>query len=139
MNPKDLRYWSLPVNCKIGDRYCGKCCFNTEMPLTKSDIVRLQKLGYEKSHFIVHRRGIPYLRNINGHCIFLDPKTHKCKIYEYRPLGCRLYPLVYDVERRQVTIDPLCPQSKYINRKTITKYAPLLKLLIKEIYGITLY
>ncbi len=126
-----------PVNCKLNNgKFCGKCCLNTEMPLTKDDIKRIEKLGYPKEYFITYKNGIPRLRNINGHCIFLDIQTRKCKIYEHRPTGCRLYPLVYDAEKRGVIVDNLCPKAKEIPEKDVKKLKmkviELLKTLEEE-------
>ena len=33
-------------------------------------------------------------RKSDGNCIFLDGKAVKCKIYDERPLECRIYPLL---------------------------------------------
>lgn len=34
----------------------------------------------------------------NGKCIFYCEETKKCRIYEHRPLDCRLYPLDIDIQ-----------------------------------------
>jgi len=132
----NLDEWNFPVNCKTNDKYCGKCCYNTEMPLTKHDIVRIRSLGYQQQYFVVYYDDIPHLKNVNGHCVFLDSITKACKIYDYRPLGCRLYPLVYDITSKSIIIDPECPQREHIDFSLINKFTPLLRILVKEIYGI---
>ncbi len=105
------------------------------MPLTKEDIERIEKLGYSRSYFVqVDENGIPRLRNVNGHCVFLDPRTGRCKIYPYRPLGCRLYPLVY-VPGEGVIVDPLCPKARQVPKDIIDKYSRYVIKLIKTIYG----
>jgi len=105
------------------------------MPLTKEDIERIEALGYVREYFVVEGKdGIPRLRNINGHCVFLDTATGKCRIYQHRPLGCRLYPLVY-VPGRGVDIDPLCPMAYRIPRSLVKRYEKHVLYLVKRIYG----
>jgi len=43
----------------------------------------------------------------------------KCKIYEYRPLGCRLYPLIYDPKTDSVIVNEECPQASQISKEDI--------------------
>ena len=90
---------------------CGKCCLETEMLLSKQDIQRLKKKGYELTFFSRLDRGYRILKNQNGHCVFFNKKTKKCKVYESRPMGCRLYPIIYD-EIKGVVVDNLCPSHK---------------------------
>ncbi|HIQ03356.1 MAG TPA: YkgJ family cysteine cluster protein [Desulfurococcales archaeon] len=131
---RELDLWVLPVDCRVNGRYCGKCCYNTEMPLTRSDIDRIKRLGFKENYFTVYRNGIPHLKNVNGHCVFLDPETGMCRIYKYRPLGCRLYPLVYSLDSRRVIVDSECPKSRSIDEKLIRRYIPLLRRLVMEVY-----
>lgn len=35
------------------------------------------------------------LKKENGKCLFNDPQSFKCKIYEKRPLACKVYPFAY--------------------------------------------
>lgn len=119
------------VNCKDGDRYCGKCCFETEMPLTEEDIKRIERLGYRRECFSVDDGNISRLKNVNGKCYFLDEKN-MCKIYEYRPEGCRLYPAVLDGEK--VVVDKICPKWREVK---VNDYAKRRLLeLIRKIYGL---
>jgi len=102
------------------------------MILFKEDIERIAKLGYPREFFTTKQGNINVLRNINGHCVFLDPETNKCKIYRHRPIGCRLYPLVYDVNRDIVIIDTECPKAKELSKKYIKIYEPLIRYLLKR-------
>jgi len=47
-------------------------------------------------------------------CAFLSPSDNKCKIYESRPLECRLYPFLINLRDNKVylTIDLNCPYVK---------------------------
>jgi len=123
----------VKVNCRLNGKYCGMCCYNTQMVLTIQDILEIVKHGYPREYFIDYKDGIPRLKNVNGHCVFLDSETNMCKIYEYRPLGCRLYPLIYDVDRRMITVDRYCPKWIEVDEKMIEKHSVKLLSLIREI------
>jgi Fe-S-cluster containining protein len=86
---------------------CIKCCLETEMLLLEEDVERISMLGFETRYFVVNRDGWLYLRNVSGRCVFNDGE--KCLIYENRPLGCRLYPVVYDEDYGVATLDEYCP------------------------------
>jgi len=126
---------NVEVNCKLNGKYCGKCCYNTEMVLTEEDIKRIAELGYPKEYFVDLAGSFPKLRNVNGHCVFLDEETGKCLIYDSRPLGCRLYPLVYDAKEGKVIVDSLCPRAKEIPEEIIRKYEKFVKMLATRVLG----
>ena len=124
----------LRLQCVVGGRRCSKCCYGTEMPLTTEDIERIERLGYPREYFVeTGIDGIPRLRNINGHCVFLDAVTGLCMIYPWRPEGCRLYPLVYE-PCRGVTVDPECPLAHSVAKNVVEKLAPSVIKLIERIY-----
>ncbi|WP_457550800.1 YkgJ family cysteine cluster protein [Archaeoglobus sp.] len=127
------RDFGLKLNCIINGKFCGKCCYNTEMPLTEEDIARIEKLGFKREDFTIKVNGIYRLRNVNGKCFFLD-EDNRCKIYDYRPLGCRIYPAVLD-ENCRVVVDDLCPKKHEIRKEDLKKVKPILKRLVREIYG----
>ncbi len=121
---------SVEVPCRSNDRFCAKCCLDTKMPLTREDIERIKSRGYPEWYFVTWD-DVPRLRNVEGRCVFLG-EDGSCSIYEDRPLGCRLYPLVYDPERG-VILDDLCP------RRGEARYdesdVKALISLIYEVYG----
>lgn len=86
---------------------CSLCCHETEMQLTRPDINRIIKLGYKLNDFAVRFAQGWRLRNLSGKCFFLE--GNMCKIYKFRPYGCRLYPLVYDPSEGKIKLDDLCP------------------------------
>jgi Fe-S-cluster containining protein len=86
---------------------CSLCCWETEMPLTKLDINRIMKLGYKISDFAVKSDIGWRLKNVDGRCFFLE--GGKCKIYRFRPCGCRFYPLIYCWDKHKIILDDLCP------------------------------
>ncbi|MDI9619421.1 MAG: YkgJ family cysteine cluster protein [Candidatus Nezhaarchaeota archaeon] len=127
---------TLRLDCVVNGKLCGRCCYNTEMPLTLGDVNRIKRLGFSESHFIDKVGGLPRLRNVEGHCVFLNPHLNSCTIYPMRPEGCRLYPLLYDLECGKVTVDPLCPQShtipKWLARKLSKSLLNLVSRLERE-------
>jgi len=102
------------------------------MILTPSDIRRITSLGYELSYFAEFRNGFYRLRNVDGHCVFLDVSSGKCKIYPHRPLGCRIYPVIY-VEDIGPTIDKECPAANTITPREFILRAKQLMKLLKEL------
>lgn len=112
---------------------CALCCHNTKMPLTRLDINRITKLGYQISDFAEKVDHEWRLRNINGKCFFLNEEG-RCKIYKYRPYGCRLYPLVYNWKRRETVLDDLCPyKDEFRVRKEDVKMLMLILKVLGEI------
>ncbi len=78
------------------------------MLLSAEDIERLERRGYAEDFFVLpDKQGYAKLRNVDNHCVFFNAENRKCIIYHFRPLGCRLYPVIYD-ERRGIIIDRIC-------------------------------
>ena len=92
---------------------CGKCCQETEMMISKEDIRLIENkvLNVSKEDFAeLNDEGIYQLINKENHCIFLDMTSKLCRIYEYRPKGCRFYPIIYDYENETCIYDQECPR-----------------------------
>jgi|Deesub1362B_J571_1020462.scaffolds.fasta_scaffold00066_27 hypothetical protein len=123
------------VNCKTNG-YCGKCCYGTEMPLTEEDIERIKALGFDENDFSVVVEGVKRLKNVENACYFL--KENKCTIYENRPTGCKIYPLVLD-ESGRVVVDEVCPLRDEIEVELtpgiVEQAAVALKKIVEEVYG----
>ena len=110
---------------------CGKCCYNTEMELSKQDISRIEDqntLGLIRDDFCFKVDGFIKLKNIDNHCLFLDPDTNHCKVYSFRPTGCKFYPLIFNQEKNRCVIDDECPY-----KKKFFKHKPILKKNCKEL------
>jgi len=117
---------------------CGLCCIETEMILLPSDIESIRKLGYLIKEFAIFKDGYFRLRNVNGHCYFYDPVSGRCRIYRYRPLGCRIYPIIY-VEGLGPAVDSECPLASTLTQrewkvgvKLLSKYVKLLNEFYKR-------
>jgi uncharacterized protein len=88
--------------------HCVSCCYDTEMLLLDDDVRRIKDLGFEESCFAIYSHGFKMLKNSGqGRCVFHDGK--RCTIYENRPAGCRLYPVIYDENTNRPVKDRLCP------------------------------
>jgi Fe-S-cluster containining protein len=117
---------------------CALCCMDTEMPLSKRDIELIlskSQSNLKKEDFIeVNINGLSQLKNINGCCFFLDPKKKLCKIYDFRPLGCRFYPIIYDLEKHKCSYDKDCPRTNLflLSSKNFKDLCLKIKLFLKK-------
>jgi Fe-S-cluster containining protein len=78
------------------------------MVLSNRDIKKIKKKGVVKSFYVEDTDGWLRLRNEYGRCVFHDGR--KCTIYQDRPQGCALYPVVYDADAHMAILDLDCPQ-----------------------------
>jgi Fe-S-cluster containining protein len=102
------------------------------MLLSAEDIERLERKGFSKEFFAwFDRAGYAKLRNREGHCVFYDVEKRRCNVYADRPLGCRLYPVIYD-ETKGIVVDSIChAQGTLTEGKKERKGKKVLKLLEK--------
>ena len=89
------------------NKKCVQCCKDTNMPLSKKDVKLIKSLGFSSDFFMNIHDGWLQLKNIDGHCVFHNGM--KCLIYEYRPEGCQLYPIIFDKEKNYAILDEDCP------------------------------
>jgi hypothetical protein len=80
----------------------------TNMLLSYHDIKKIQKRGIDLIFFIEDSNGWLRLKNSHGRCVFHNGNT--CTIYEDKPQGCTLYPVVYDTDNQRAILDEECPQ-----------------------------
>jgi len=106
---------------------CGICCHETEMILSARDVDRI-KNNDPKSlripNFVKKTAdGLFQLKNLDGFCVFFNPTTKLCNIYEIRPQGCRFYPLIYDSDKKLCVLDQECPRPElfYPNKQSHMK------------------
>lgn len=100
---------------------CGICCEKTEMMLSNIDLKRLEELKHDKQQFVRYdRHGFARMRNRRGFCVFYDVEKSRCKIYKNRPLGCRLYPVIYS-EQDGIVLDDLCPTRNTVSEKELKR------------------
>ena len=111
---------------------CGICCEETEMELSSEDIERLEENGYRLEEFAVIDDGVARLRNVDGYCYFYIRVDKKCQIYEKRPLGCYLYPVVY-LANEGAIVDELCPMGQTISEQELRTKGKILDKLLKKL------
>lgn len=81
------------------------------MPLIQADVARLESsTSLDREAFSVMEDGTRRLSNHEGRCVFLGEDG--CGVYEDRPAGCRIYPLVLDPDSGQGVLDDECPYTK---------------------------
>jgi len=107
------------------------------MILTEEDVRRILALGYDLEDFSEYREGYLRLKNVNGRCFFLDERG-RCRIYEDRPLGCRAYPVVYDVEGDRCKIDEECPAGDTVDREEFMEKCKLILRALPQLIRVDL-
>ncbi|MFW6117845.1 MAG: YkgJ family cysteine cluster protein [Thermoproteota archaeon] len=101
--------------------HCGLCGEETDMLLSQADIERLEGVRYDRKEFTRYdRQGYIRLRNQGGFCFFYDVTKSRCKVYEHRPWGCRIYPVMYS-EEEGVVLDDLCPMKDTVSKTEIER------------------
>ncbi|KYK21164.1 hypothetical protein AYK21_05380 [Thermoplasmatales archaeon SG8-52-2] len=102
------------------------------MLLSNSDIQKIENIGYEKKYFTRSKKGWLILKNKDGRCVFHNGKI--CLIYENRPEGCILYPLIFNKENNFALADEECPyqDSFKFNKKNINQLYMLVEKIINE-------
>jgi hypothetical protein len=100
------------------------------MVLSSADVERLERAGYDRNKFIYHdKNGYVRLKNLRGFCVFYNVEKRHCEIYKHRPLGCRIYPVIYS-ELEGIVIDDLCPMKNTISESELeTKGKKVMKLI----------
>jgi Fe-S-cluster containining protein len=111
---------------------CGICCEETMMELSIEDIERLEEKGYRLEEFAAINDGVTRLRNVDGICYFYSRADKKCQIYEKRPMGCCLYPVVY-LANEGAMVDELCPMGQTISEQELRTKGKILEKLLKKI------
>ena len=103
------------------------------MMLTNEDIERLERVGYDRQKFARYdRHGFVRLKNRHGSCVFYDIEKCRCKIYEHRPLGCRIYPVIYS-EQEGIVVDDLCPMKSTVSNIDLKRKGKKVMVLLQRI------
>lgn len=99
---------------------CSACCHDIEMLLTEEDLARLRALRPGEDFWTEADDGYVQLRTRDGPaaaggegapCWFLGDDG-RCTVHEDRPVGCRLYPAVWDEGLREAVLDAdYCPHT----------------------------
>ena len=90
------------------------------MPLSYQDIERIKRLGFDTNFFVTRRDGWLQLKNRDGRCVFHN--GIKCSIYDHRPEGCRMYPVIFDKDNNCAILDEECPyKTKFLITQSLRK------------------
>jgi uncharacterized protein len=112
---------------------CGKCCEETLMELSEKDLKRLEQAEHTRSEFAERGAdGIWRLRNVEGHCLFLDSKGHRCIVYGLRPLGCFIYPVNLGPDDALI-VDAICPAGDSLTAEEKKKKGAMLRQHLRQI------
>lgn len=103
---------------------------NTKMVLLPSDVERIESLGYRREEFAVLWGGLYRLRNVSGRCFFY---RDGCAIYECRPIGCSMYPIVIDVETGEVLVDWECPLASETREEELERARGYARAVLREL------
>jgi Fe-S-cluster containining protein len=132
-------------------RCAALCCKLGGPALTKEDVERIKDAGYRETDFLETTNGNRSSALLSddmksgkdGSCVFLefDNKLdcYKCRIYDFRPLLCRLYPFSFEIEdsnRAVLKFIPCCtglnnPEGERLDEKFVSNY--LLELLLEAV------
>jgi Fe-S-cluster containining protein len=112
---------------------CGVCCEKTEMMLSIADVERLEGMDYDRREFVRYdRHGFVRLRNRRGFCVFYDAGRRRCRVYRHRPLGCRIYPVVFS-EHEGIIVDDLCPMINTVSKMELRRKGKKVMELLQRI------
>jgi len=111
---------------------CIKCCIQTSMLLSNDDVEKIKNLGYNVNDFSRAKKGWLKLKNKNGKCVFHDGKI--CLIYDSKPEGCKLYPLIFSKDYNSAIVDEECPyvDSFKFNANDLKKLDDLINRILIE-------
>lgn len=120
------------------EKKCHYCCIETEMNLSKDDIARIEQ--YTRilpSKFAeINEEGLRTLKSKEKDgeliCVFLE--EGKCSIYDFRPEGCRYYPVIWDRSSHEPIVDEICPYKEEFNH-LIPNVKDKLEYFIFKIFG----
>ncbi len=108
---------------RCGFRDCYQCCLETEMILTQEDLERIESAGYNREEFLLpmdESDNFFQLKNVESllgkKCYFLNLKGD-CSIYKIAPKGCKLYPLIKNLDTNEVMVDFDCREKEWFKSK----------------------
>ncbi|WP_087036858.1 YkgJ family cysteine cluster protein [Thermococcus litoralis] len=90
----------LKSDVKFECKFCLDCCRGRFIYLTLHDIKNIMRRGYDPQDFILLTAEEGKIRFVLAYrewdlgCVFHDPETGKCKIHDYNPLICQIYPFM---------------------------------------------
>ena len=103
------------------------------MELSEKDILRLIGLGFTREEMcVMDKDGLARLRNVEGNCVFLSKDERTCKVYEHRPLGCKIYPVNCDQDGN-IFVDEFCKARGTISKEELHRKGTTLRRHLRTI------
>ena len=107
------------------------CCEITTYKLTNQDIERIRTAIHDSQYCIedavIHNKDGTI--QLEQPCLFLDA-SKDCTIYKYRPLGCKIYPIVYF---NGPALDTQCPQWHQVQEVRVPRHTIILQTYLHAI------
>lgn len=97
-----MRFRPRPFKEKVNFecKFCLDCCRERFIYLTLHDIEHITGKGHDVEDFVLltaengRIRFVMAYREWDFGCVFHDPETGRCRIHDYNPLICRIYPFM---------------------------------------------
>ena len=103
------------------------------MMLSNTDIEHIERLDHDRQKFVRYdMHGFARLQNRCGICVFYDVAKCCCRIYRHRPLGCRIYPVIYS-DQEGIVVDDLCPMQNTVSKAELKREGKKLMELLQRI------
>ena len=103
------------------------------MILSDADVKCVEAIGYDRQKFVHQdRHGFIRLRNYHGFCVFYNVERCRCIIYKHRPLGCRIYPVIYS-KQEGIIVDDLCAMINTVSKIELRRKGRKLINLLQKI------
>ena len=125
------------------EKGCSACCRETTMPITKTEAALLsRRTGMKLEQFTWDNKGVLTLLNDENTkaCVFLMTDSSEkfaegiCSVYDIRPKGCTLYPIVLNNQDLAI-IDDGCPYGDDFPKPTSEDNISLLNLEERLLQG----
>lgn len=139
VEPRQNDFFSICGNCKIS------CCQNARPPITneRKEIIEafLREQNFSAENLFEHAVYMFPKEDADGHCIFYDKKTKKCKIYPVKPETCAAGPITFDLNLKTekveyyLKMEKICPLAGAIfrNKELLKKHLETAKREIHKL------
>ncbi len=117
--------------------FCERCCYfeePVEMPTVfpkekrlLEELAEQRGVSLEFEPLLVFQDGdgrcavALYRWVIRGFCPFFDRETRRCTIHESKPLACRMYPLLLEVNTGKLMVSGKCEWVRRMGRRLIDR------------------
>ncbi|WP_123538173.1 YkgJ family cysteine cluster protein [Halosimplex salinum] len=110
---------------------CGAACCQDGAFLRPADVDTLEQCGVSEA---IHECGRRTRVDEDGSCTLLADDNH-CRIYEDRPLDCRLFPVGFELDDRREVVHIVlvgCPLTEVLDEETLAEYVESARAALSE-------